>query len=582
MLTANDPLTPAAAPRSQWAGLRRSSLLRDVVLAALLAVLVAWCAVAGVLAMKWRDALAAEQEQTTNLAAVLKEQTVRVLAASDQATIRLRDAVAAGGFTPADTVRFANETGLAPQILTQLSLIGPDGHFQGSNLDPDGARSGHVDLSDREHVRVHLSPGAVGDAPPLSPTGLLIGKPVMGKVSRKWTIQLSRRIDAVDGRVLGVVVASLDAAYFESLYRSVALGAQGGVTLIGADQVVRARVIGGVAQGVGTSARVAGRTSRMQGAQGHYASTSSVDGIERLVSYQQVGDYPLYVAVLRARDEALANWRSTRSLALALTALLTVAVLASAGIVGLGIRRLERTNAALRASEAHAQASNQAKTEFLAAISHELRTPLTSIRGFAELMESRLGDVRQREQAGMIRKAAEHLNQLLTEILDLVKVEAGAMRIERAVVPLRPVLDGTASFFAVTAAEKGLALQVRVAQGVPEVIPCDELRLKQILNNLLSNALKFTPAGAVSIEVEAPEDRLLVHVVDTGPGIEAALHETIFERFRQGDGNVSHQHGGTGLGLALSRALAELLGGTLTVMSAPGQGARFTLALPLR
>jgi signal transduction histidine kinase len=308
------------------------------------------------------------------------------------------------------------------------------------------------------------------------------------------------------------------------------------VTLIGTDQEVRARVIGGQAQGIGTSTRVPGRRSRMQGATGHYASTSTVDGIERLISYQQVGDYPLYVAVLRSRDEALSNWSSTRTLALALTSLLTVAVLALAGIIGLGIRRLERSNAALRTSEAHAQASNQAKTEFLAAISHELRTPLTSIRGFSELMESRLDDVRHREQAGMIRKAAEHLNQLLTEILDLVKVEAGAMRIERASVPLRPVLEGTVSFFGVTAAEKGLILQVQVAPEVPDAIACDELRLKQILNNLLSNALKFTPMGSVF----------------------------------------------TGLGLSLSRALAELMGGTLTVASVPGQGARFTLALPLR
>jgi signal transduction histidine kinase len=577
-----DPSQTTASKAGWLRGLFQRSLLRDVLMAALLAVAVAWAAVAGVLAMKWRDALASEQQQTVNLAAVLKEQTVRVLAAADQASLRLRDAVRAGEFAPGDAVRFANETGLAPMILTQLSVIGPDGRFQSSNLDPDGSRSGHLDLSDREHVRVHLAPDSAMEAPPLSLNGLLIGKPVLGKVSGKWTIQLSRRIDGPDGRVLGVVVASLDAAYFEALYRGVTLGSQGGVTLIGTDQVVRARVIGGQAQGIGTSTRVAGRRSRMQGASGHYASTSTVDGIERLISYQQVGDYPLYVAVLRSRDEALANWSSTRTLALALTALLTLAVLALAGIIGVGIRRLERSNAALRASEAQAQASNQAKTEFLAAISHELRTPLTSIRGFAELMEIRLDDGRQREQAGMIRKAAEHLNQLLTEILDLVKVEAGAMRIEPSRVPLQPVLEGTVSFFGVTAAEKGLMLQVKMAPGVPDAISCDELRLKQILNNLLSNALKFTASGSVVIEVEAPADRLLVHVVDTGPGIAAALHETIFERFRQGDGNVAHQHGGTGLGLALSRALAELMGGTLTVASVPGQGARFTLALPLR
>ena len=562
--------------------LSTGSLVRWVGWAALLSIVVAWTAVAAVLTMKWRDAVESEQLHNANLAAILQEQTVRVLAASDQATIRLRDAMRSGEFAVTDTVRFANETGLAPKILTQLSLIGPDGRFQGSNLDPDGSKSGHVDLSEREHVKVHLQPGAVQDAPPLSASGLLIGKPVLGKVSKKWTIQLSRRIDAADGRLLGVVVASLDASYFEDLYRGVALGQRGGVTLIGSDQMVRARVIGGQAQGIGSSTRVAGQPSQIQGPRGQYESASKVDGEKRLISFHQVGDYPLHVAVLRATDEALASWRDSRTMALALTGLFTLAVLAFTAVVGLGVRRLEASNAALRDSEARAHASNQAKTEFLAAISHELRTPLTSIRGFAELMERRLPEERFRDQAGMIRKAAEYLNTLLTEILDLVKVESGAMAIERAPVALAPVLEGAASFYAVTAAEKGLALTVTLAPDLPAQVSADELRLKQIMNNLLSNALKFTTEGRVAVVAERQGDWLRVHVTDTGPGIAPHLHDTIFERFRQGDANVSYQHGGTGLGLALSRALAELMGGTLTVDSSPGAGARFTLALPLR
>lgn len=215
---------------------------------------------------------------------------MRVVAASDQAMIRLRDAVRDGDFKPEDTVHLANETGLAPKILLQLSLVGPDGRFQGSNLDPDGSKSGHVDLSEREHVRVHLRPAGMVDAPPLSANGLLIGKPVLGKVSKKWTIQLSRRIDAADGRVLGVVVASLDAGYFEDLYRGVQLGQHGGVSLIGVDRVVRARVVGGAAQGIGTSTRVAGQASQLQGPCGHFESFSHVDGENRLVAFERVGD----------------------------------------------------------------------------------------------------------------------------------------------------------------------------------------------------------------------------------------------------------------------------------------------------
>jgi signal transduction histidine kinase len=115
---------------------------------------------------------------------------------------------------------------------------------------------------------------------------------------------------------------------------------------------------------------------------------------------------------------------------------------------------------------------------------------------------------------------------------------------------------------------------------VPESLLCDGLRLKQVLNNLLSNALKFTESGTVRIEVDATPDTVRFHVVDSGPGIPAHLHETIFEKFRQGNDRVSYQHGGTGLGLALSRALAALMGGTLGVESQEGQGARFTLRLP--
>jgi len=244
------------------------------------------------------------------------------------------------------------------------------------------------------------------------------------------------------------------------------------------------------------------------------------------------------------------------------------------------LRWLEAKNRALELSEAQAQSANQAKTEFLAAISHELRTPLTSIRGFSELMEQRLEDPRYREQAGLIRKAAEHLNALLTEILDLSKVEAGAMPLNPEPQVLAELLQSTVDFFAVSAAAKGLTLGLRIAPGTPAVLVCDGLRLKQILNNLLSNAMKFTPAGTVTVELDATPETVRVHVVDTGPGIPPEMQELIFERFRQGNSRVSYEHGGTGLGLALSRALALLMGGTLTVESQPGQGARFTLSLP--
>lgn len=569
-----------AAPPSRPARLVSRWALRFVV--AML--VIAWASVLVVIGLEHRESMAAQARHNTNLARAFEEQTVRVVAAVDQATIRMRDAVRGGHHTLADLAQFANETGMAPAILVQLSLVGPDGRFIGSNLDPDGSKTGHVDLSTREHIRVHLAPGgaATGAAAELQTGGLFIGKPVLGKVSGRWTIQLSRRIDAPDGRVLGVVVASLDPSYFENVYRSVELGELGGVMLIGTDLAIRARVMGDTRIGMGasigaTSPLVTGGWRRS----GDYVSASTVDGVERIVGYRRIDDYPLYVLVSSATAESLAGWLAMRNTVLLLMALLSAAVIAAAWIFLSNVRRLEASNVALVASEARAQSANHAKTEFLAAISHDLRTPLTSIRGFAELMERRIEQPKFKEQAGMIRRAAEHLNALLSQILDFAKIEAGAMRLGATPVAIRPLLQGTADFFGVSAAEKGLALRVHVADDVPETLLADELRLKQVLNNLLSNALKFTTSGEVAIEIERDATQVRLHVVDTGPGIPPEQHELIFERFRQADDRVAYQHGGTGLGLALSRALAELMGGTLGVTSTPGKGSRFTLTLPL-
>jgi len=543
----------------------------------LLLLLGTWGAVAALLRVKWDETLQQELTQNANLSRALQEQTTRVLATVDQATLRVRDAVLAGSSAP-DLVRFANETGLAPQILVQLSLVAADGRFSGSNLDPDGSKTGHVDLSEREHVKAHLAPGVA----PVGGNGLFIGKPVLGKVSKRWTIQLSRLIRRADGQALGVVVASLDPAYFEDVFGRVDLGTQGGVALVGVDLNVRARVRGGQPEGMGgTIGASSPFAQRVPLAEGHYVSRSGLDGVERIYAYRQVGNYPLYVFVYSALDEAMAEWRGLRNITLVLAALVSIAVLTAGAIFVGSLKRLERSHEALRLSEAQAQSANLAKSEFLAAISHELRTPLTSIRGFAELMEHRIDNPRFREQAGLIRKNAEHLGDLLNEILDLARVEAGAMPIHPEPVQLRPLLQGTRDFFAMPASAKGLTLDLAVADAVPETVLCDGLRLKQVLNNLLSNAVKFTELGGIRIVCEPAPGAVLFHVVDTGPGIAADKHALVFEKFRQGDERVSYQHGGTGLGLALSRALAELMGGTLTLQSSAGEGACFTLSLPM-
>lgn len=561
----------------------RWSLSRLFALSGALLLLCAWLAVGFFLRSERTAALEATGRENANLATSLQESTLRVLSTVDQATRRLSHVVAAGEYDSEKIVRYASETGLVPNILVQLTLVGADGRTVGSNLDPDGSRSGRPDLSEREHIRAHLAPQSVeASAQALFADGLFIGKPVLGKVSGRWTIQLSRRISAPDGRALGVVVASLDPKYFESVYAGIDLGEQGVATLVGADRTVRARAAGGKPAGLGSLLDPESPIFR-PGApnRGDYRRASGVDQVDRVFAYRQVQGFPLYVVVGVDLDRALAEWRAMATMAVSLMGLLTAVTAVGLVMFGRGVRRLEASNRELAISEAKAKAASQAKSEFLSAVSHELRTPLTSIRGFAELMERRLEQPKFRDQAAIIRRSAEHLNTVLSDILDFAKVEAGAMHVRRAPVSLRPLIHSTAEVFRVTAAAKGLELCVEVDEQVPEALVTDELRLRQVLNNLLSNALKFTAQGTVKVSADCDGGRLNIRVSDTGPGIPAELHEVVFERFRQASAQVANDHGGTGLGLTLSRELTRLMGGTLTLDSAAGQGARFTVSLPL-
>lgn len=543
-----------------------------------------WITVATMLYSQWQETLESEMRQNTNTALALKEHTLRILDTVDQAMQRLQERVSEGAFNSEEIVRIATETGMTPHILTQLSFVDAAGNFQCSNLDPDGSRSRHVNLLDREHIRVHLRGSTtLATSPAKLQDGLFISHPVQGKVSGVWTIQLSRKITASDGRTLGVVVASLNQRHFADVYQGVRLGEQGGVVLAGLDGAIRARVIGGLRTETQQQLPEALIQKLHQDVTGATVTTSS-DGVPRITGYSRVGDYPLSVLSGTTQDDAFASWRATRNTVVLLMGLLSMIVMAFVVIAVTRIRRMASSHAALAQSAAEAQRANEAKSEYLAAMSHELRTPLTSIRGFAELMELRSNDARVREQSGLIRQGAEHLNALLTEALDFAKIEAGAMPVHLEQVELLTLVRELTDLFRASAMAKGLTLQLHPPPATVTIpLVTDPLKLKQILSNLLSNAIKFTPQGSVSLEVVPSPNthQVMLHVTDTGPGIPDGMHQQIFERFNQGHSRISLQYGGTGLGLPLSRSLAGLLGGTL-VVSTSHSGACFTLSLPYK
>lgn len=236
----------------------------------------------------------------------------------------------------------------------------------------------------------------------------------------------------------------------------------------------------------------------------------------------------------------------------------------------------------LEESRREALEANRMKSEFLANMSHELRTPLNGIMGFAELLENDLNDPEQREYAEIIRKSGQHLEVLVTDVLDLAKVEAGRMRFNFEVVDLPDLLREVQAGQRGHAIKKGLSFKLEDGELPPQVY-ADGARLRQVLLNLTNNALKFTSKGEVTVRACHEDDgrSVRIEVQDTGPGIRPEDQQIIFERFRQGENFVTRSHEGTGLGLALSEQLIKHMNGQIGVTSKPGEGATFFVVLPV-
>lgn len=232
-----------------------------------------------------------------------------------------------------------------------------------------------------------------------------------------------------------------------------------------------------------------------------------------------------------------------------------------------------------------AQGAMADRAAMAAIVSHELRTPVSAILAGAHVIRDGKLPEKREETAELIIDAGRLMTGMLNDLLDHSKMEAGAMAIESRDFELGEFMRGAAKFWTATAAEKGLVLESAVDHSEAVWLRGDPYRLRQIINNLVSNAVKFTPAGVIRLEAAAPRGddghRLTLTVVDQGPGITPEAMNRLFSPFAQGSAEVARTYGGTGLGLTVSRELARLMGGDLTVRSAPGQGAAFTLCVDL-
>ena len=278
-------------------------------------------------------------------------------------------------------------------------------------------------------------------------------------------------------------------------------------------------------------------------------------------------------AVLAQRGRAAAQEESRRQ---------TQALHAQARALREEIASHRRTDAQLQAAKAAADAANQAKSRYVTAISHELRTPLNSILGYAQLLEDDPAiPAHRREAVQVIRRGGDHLLGLIEGTLDIARIESGRLSLEPGPMRLPEVLDELVALIAPQAAARGLRFEHQRSARLPALVKADEKRLRQILINLLGNAVKFTQAGTVRFVVEHAREMARFEIHDTGPGMSADELQRVFEPFVRGSSAGGNAVGGTGLGLTIARMLTELMGGALEVQSTPGQGSCFTVRLYL-
>ncbi|WP_309089231.1 ATP-binding protein [Phenylobacterium sp.] len=304
------------------------------------------------------------------------------------------------------------------------------------------------------------------------------------------------------------------------------------------------------------------RARRVENAQEIYGGVRQITG-----ALQSQLANAKHEATLRKRAVEAQRW----------VMLLGLLLVAGAGVAfALQVRATRR----LSAAQAQAEAANAAKSAFLATMSHEIRTPLNGVLGMAQAMAGESLTERQRERLGVIRQSGESLLAILNDILDLSKIEAGKLELEIVDFDLSELARGAYSAFTAIANKKGLsfALDTREALGRYRGDPS---RIRQVLYNLISNALKFTEAGEVRVTAAYKYGSLSLTVTDTGPGIAPDSLPKLFGKFDQLDSSTTRRFGGTGLGLAICRELAQLMGGSMSVASEPGRGSTFTLTIPL-
>jgi signal transduction histidine kinase len=438
-----------------------------------------------------------------------------------------------------------------------------------------------------------------------------ISAPVQNRGNGAWTIFLARRISGQHGEFIGVLLGAMELRYFEDFYRSVSEGNQGSIVLLRRDGVtlVRYPLAAAVGKSFGAEHILQGGTA------GTVREISPIDGQMRLKAAHALANYPLFTLVTKTEAAALSNWWSVARLISLATVIAALSLAVGAFLLGRHLnhqselahaqaqiadaerarslaeaevqRQKEVTNAfdAMRVAKEEAETADRAKSEFLANMSHELRTPLNAIIGFSDMMISEaMGPLPNQHYRGYVKDihaSGTHLLSIISDILDLSKASAGKLELTESWFDAREAVNSACRLMRQRIDGAGLSLIITLPPDAVSIY-ADERKLKQMLLNLLSNAYRFTPEGGrIECRLDLEEEGIIFSVSDTGIGIAAEHLDRVLKPFVQIEPSYRRMHEGTGLGLALVKAMAELHGGDLRLESTPGAGTSAFVFLPL-